>query len=168
MPELSAVAARRAGGERVLLCVVDDSEELRVALEYAALRSKRTGSRVALVYVIDLGGAQFQHWTSVADLMREEARTEAEQVIGRAATQVQRWSGKMPILYIREGVRSDEVLSLVQEDPSISILVLAANTGPQGPGPLVTALTQKAVSQLAVPVVIVPGNLSDEDIEALA
>jgi nucleotide-binding universal stress UspA family protein len=122
---------------------------------------------VALLCVVDLGDAQFQHWASVADLMREEARTEAEQVIGRAAAQVQRWSGKMPVLYIREGVASEEVLNLIQEDPGISILVLGASTGPQGPGPLITALTQKAVSQLPVPMVIVPGNLSDEELEAL-
>ena len=50
---------------RTLLCVVDESDELPVALTFAALRSRRTGSHVALLYVIATP-ADFQHWASVA------------------------------------------------------------------------------------------------------
>lgn len=100
--------------------------------------------------------------------MREEARDEAEQRLQRAAAQVQRWSGKMPILYIREGPESEEVIKLVEEEPDISILVLAASVDPQGPGPLVSSLTGKSIGRMRVPIVIVPGNLSDEELELLA
>jgi len=158
---------RRGSSGRVLLCVVDESEELRVALEFAALRARRTGARVALLYVIDQP-TDYQHWAAVGDLMREEAREEAEQVVQRSAAQVQRWSGAIPAVHIREGSSSEQVLQLIEEDRNISVLVLAANTGPQGPGPLVTALTGKSIGQLRVPVVIVPGNLSDEELESLA
>jgi nucleotide-binding universal stress UspA family protein len=153
--------------KRVLLCVVDETEELDVAIEFAALRAKRHNSRVALLYVVDRA-AEFQHWGTVGDLMREEARNEAEQRLQRAAAQVQRWSGQVPVLYIREGAPSDELIKLINEDHSISILILAANTGPQGPGPLVTALTSKYVGRLRVPLVVVPGNLSDEALDLLA
>ena len=61
-----------------------------------------------------------------------------------------------------------ELLKLIAEEPMISILVLGASTNPKGPGPLVSALTGKFVSRLRIPVTIVPGNLSDEDIESLA
>jgi len=157
----------RSGNQRVLLCVVDDSEELSVALEFASLRARRTNARVALLYVIDKP-TEFQHWASIGDLMREEARDEAEQRLQRAAAQVQRWSGKMPILYIREGPESEEVIKLVEEEPDISILVLAASVDPQGPGPLVSSLTGKSIGRMRVPIVIVPGNLSDEELELLA
>ncbi len=154
------------GKTRVLLCVVDESEELKVALEYAALRARRAGSRVALLYVIEQP-ADFHHFASIGDLMREEAREEAEQRLQRAAAQVQRWSGTMPILYIREGTRSEEVIKLIDEEPDISVLVLGAAVGTSGPGPLTTSLTGKSVGKMRVPIMIVPGNLSEEDLESL-
>ena len=152
---------------RTLLCVVDETEEVSVALEFAALRARRQNGRVALLYVLDPPGG-FQHWATVADLMREEARDEAEQKLQRAAAMVQRWSGSFPIFYIRDGSPAEEVISLIEEEPEISILILGAAVGPQGPGPLVTSLAGKSIGRMRVPIVIVPGNLSDEDLDALA
>ncbi|MFZ0693929.1 MAG: universal stress protein, partial [Alphaproteobacteria bacterium] len=73
----------------------------------------------------------------------------------------------MPVLHIREGSRRDELLALIEEDPSISVLVLAASTKPSGPGPLIAALTGKFINKVRVPVTIVPGNLTDAQIAAL-
>jgi hypothetical protein len=84
------------------------------------------------------------------------------------AAEVQKLSGAMPVLYLREGNRRDELLNLIGEEPTISILILGASTSPKGPGPLVSALTGKFVSRMRIPVTIVPGNLSDEDIESIA
>jgi hypothetical protein len=47
------------------------------------------------------------------------------------------------------------------------MLVLAASPGPEGPGPLVT-LMANAVGSFPIPVTIVPGDLSDVDIDALS
>ena len=60
------------------------------------------------------------------------------------------------------------MLKLIDEEPSISILVLGAATGAKGPGPLVSSLTGKQVGKLRIPITIVPGNLSDADIENIA
>lgn len=80
---------------------------------------------------------------------------------------VQELSGDMPILYVREGNVREELLRLIDEEPSISILVLGADTGPGGPGPLVTALTGKFSGKLHIPLTIVPGSLTDEEVDAL-
>lgn len=151
--------------ERIFLAVVDQSEELGVALRFASLRAKNTGGRVALLYVIE--PADFQHWMAVEDLMREERRQEAEAVLQKFSAQVQEWSGKTPVLYVREGKMREELLKLIDEDRSISILVLAAATGTAGPGPLVSSLAGKMTNRLRVPLTIVPGNLTDEQIESL-
>lgn len=151
---------------RVFLVVVDESPELGVALRYACMRAKKTGGRVALLYVIE--AADFQQWAGVNELMREEARQEAEQALQKMAADVQKLSAAMPVLYVREGERRDELLKLIDEEPAISILVLGAATGPRGPGPLVSALTSKFVGKLRVPVTIVPGNLSLEDVDNIA
>jgi nucleotide-binding universal stress UspA family protein len=166
-PDSNAVstAAPKSSG-RVFLVVVDNSPELGVALRYACARAKKTGGRVALLYVME--PADFQQWAGVNELMREEARQEAEQTLQKMAADVQKMSAAMPVLYVREGERRDELLKLIDEEPTISILVLGAATGPRGPGPLVSALTSKFVGKLRVPVTIVPGNLSLEDVDNVA
>ena len=73
----------------------------------------------------------------------------------------------MPVVFIRRGSARDQLLELLVEEPSISILVLAAGTGSKGPGPLISTLAGKLYSKLQVPITIVPGTLSDEDIDAL-
>ena len=151
--------------ERVFLVVVDESEEMRVALRYASLRAKHVGGRVALLYVIE--PSDFMHWIAIESLRQEERRTEAEALLQDLSAEVHRFTGETPVLHLREGSRRDELLKLIDEEPSISILILAASTDPSGPGPLVTALTGRFVGKLRVPVTIVPGHLSDEQIDAL-
>ena len=149
--------------DRVFLVVVDETEEMKVALRFACLRARRTGGRVALLYVIE--PAEFQHWMAVEDLMREEARSEGEQLLQRLAAQVNELVGTIPVLYVREGKVRDELFKLLDEEPRISILVLGANTGSRGPGPLVSALTGKMIGKRRVPITVVPGNLRDEEID---
>lgn len=164
--ETGGEAAARQAGDRVFLVVVDDTEEMQVALRFACGRAKHTGGRVALLYVIE--PHDFQHWMAVGDLMREEARNEAEQLLQKLAAQAGEWAGGMPILYLREGSRRDALLELIDEEPRISILVLGASTGTGGPGPLVSALTGKFIGKLRIPVTVVPGNLSEEDIDSIS
>ena len=92
--------------QRIFLVIVDDSEELNIALTYACLRARNSGGRVALLYVIE--PSDFQHWIAVEDIMRAERRTEAEQILQRHAKQVNEITGALPILYVREGERRDE------------------------------------------------------------
>src|SRR3546814_4905678 len=99
---------------RGFLVVVDETGEMRVALRFAALRARTTGGKVAMLYVVEPSG--FQHWMSVGDLMREEARTEAEQVLQRLAAEVNELAGSLPVLYVREGDRRDELLALLDEE----------------------------------------------------
>jgi nucleotide-binding universal stress UspA family protein len=155
---------RKKQAHRVFLVVVDQSNELKLALRFAARRARATGGRVAMLYVTEPAEAE---WLGVGDIMREERRAEAEQRLQELSTQVQTLSGEMPILYVREGNVRDELLKLVDEEPSISILVLAADAGSSGPGPLVTALTGKFAGKLHIPLTIVPGSLTDEEVDAI-
>jgi nucleotide-binding universal stress UspA family protein len=150
---------------RIFLVVVDESEELNIALSYACLRARNSGGRVALLYVMDPG--EVRSFMMIEDIMREERRTEAEQVLQRHAKQVNEITGTLPVLYLREGNRRDELMKLIDEEPSVSILVLAAGTGPEGPGPLVSYLTGKAVGRLRIPLTIVPGSLTPDQLEAV-
>ena len=151
--------------ERVFLVVVDESDELKVALRYAARRAQHTGGRVALLFVIE--PSDLQQWAAVETLMREEQREQAEALLQKLSAEVTELSGSMPVIFIREGRRRHELLALIDEEPTNSILVLAASAGAEGPGPLITALTGKALTKLRVPITIVPGSLSDQQLDAL-
>ncbi|MCZ6845020.1 MAG: universal stress protein, partial [Alphaproteobacteria bacterium] len=75
--------------------------------------------------------------------------------------------GEMPILYIKEGDIKSALVQLIDEDSQIRILVLAAATGTRGPGPLIRFLMKKIIDKLRIPVTIVPGGLSDDQIDAV-
>jgi len=151
---------------RVFLVVVDETEELQIAVHYAARRAAHTGGRVALLYVIE--PSELQTWVAIENLAREEQREEAEQLMQRLCEEILPIAGSMPIVYIREGPRRDELLALINEDPSISILVLAAGTGPEGPGPLISYLAGKPAARLRIPITIVPGSRAMEQLDAVS
>ena len=151
--------------ERIFLVVVDESEEMRVALHYAALRAFHTGGKVALLAAIEPPGVQISK--AVEERMEEESRAEVETLIGKLTAEIQKIAGTMPVVHIREGRLRDELIALIDEEPSISILVLATGTGQEGPGPLITALIGRS-AKLRVPITIVPGNLTNEQIAELA
>lgn len=150
---------------RVFLVVVDDSPEMRAALRFACRRAKSSDGQVALLRVIE--PAEYQHFASIGNLMRAEARESAEELLNRLAGEVNTLSAHVPVLYVREGEPREELIKLISEEPSISVLVLAADTGSKGPGPLITALTGKYMGKMRVPVTIVPGSLTDDQIDQI-
>jgi nucleotide-binding universal stress UspA family protein len=164
------MATKRRSGEeghrRKFLAVIDDTPECSRAVRYAARRAEHTGGAVVLLYVI--GPAEFQHWMGVENIMRAEAMEAAETALGRFADMIRERSQVEPELVIREGNRSEEILKLIDADEDIAILVLAAGTDKEGPGPLVTALAGKASGTFPVPITIVPGQLDDEAIAAIS
>ena len=162
MPEAETVPE----GRRNFLVVVDDTPECRVALRFACRRAHNTGGGVTLLYVIE--PADFQHWMAVGDLMQQEARDEAERVLHGLAADVTALTGIVPEFVVREGSRHDELLSLIEEDPGIRVLVLGAAAGTEGPGPLVSALAGQDSGTFRVPITVVPGTLSEDQIDELS
>jgi nucleotide-binding universal stress UspA family protein len=164
-PDAKAAQPAEVPAERVFLVVVDDTPELLTALRYASRRAKRTGGVVAMLYVIEPIEQQLS--STVNDLMRQEAREQGEEVLHRFSELVVSLTGQLPRTVVREGNRREELLKLITEDPTISILVLGAASGAEGPGPLVTALAGKHAGSLRVPITIVPGSLSENQIDAI-
>lgn len=158
-------ASDSSPSNRIFLVVADKTPEMANALRFAAGRAKRTGGLVGILRVIE--PTDFQHWSAVGNLMREEARADAEQLLQECAATIEGVHDRMPILYIREGNHKDALLKLIEEEPAIRILLLGAASGAKGPGPLISFLTKKVVGKLRIPVTIVPGALTQEQIDAL-
>jgi len=149
--------------DRVFLVVVDDSPERHIALRYACLRVRNSGGRVALLRVVE--PPEMTEWAGVGAMLEEERREEAEKLLSGLAAEVQEITGGMPILLIRQGDPREALLDLLEEDPRISILVLAAAAAGSGPGPLIAALTGRYGARLRVPMTIVPAALDEADIQ---
>ena len=150
---------------RKFMVVLDNSTECLNAMRFAAMRAQNTGVRVEILAVIP--PEEFNHWIGVGEIMREEARARIEAHYEVFAKWMREKHGVDPELVIREGEMVPEILSQIREDAEVDILVLGAATDRKGPGPLVTQLS-KSSGSLDVPIVIVPGSLSKEQLEVLS
>ncbi len=155
-----------AGHKPKFMVVVDETEECDRAIYFASRRAVRIGGAVVLLRVIETEDRN-QQWLGVADIMRAEAHEEANAALDRASARANGVAGITPERVIREGNKSDEILKLIDEDEDIAILVLAAGTGKDGPGPLVSSLG-KTAGTFPIPIAVVPGHLADEDLDAMS
>jgi len=155
-----------AGHSPKFLVVIDDSPECDRALYFASRRGLRIGATVLMLRVIETHD-HGQQWLGVADIMRAEAHEEANAMLAKFAARSNGIAGITPECVIREGDPAQEILKLIEEDEDIAVLVLAAAADSEGPGPLVTNLSKTAGS-FPIPIAIVPGQLSDEDLDAMS
>jgi nucleotide-binding universal stress UspA family protein len=158
--------AREEGHKRKFLVVIDDTPECLVALSYAARRAQHTNGGVVLLFVIEPEAPQ--GFAGVEEVMREEAREQAQAALSKFAARTRDLSNLDAEMVIREGKTAEEVRQLIESDEDIAVLVLAAGESTEGPGPLVTAIAARGSGTFPVPITIVPGTLTDEQIEAIA
>lgn len=158
--------SNETGHRPKFLVIVDETEECDRALYFAARRAMRTNSGVVLLAIVDPAG--FHEWLGVGDMIQQEAEEAASAMLNRSAMRAREIAGIQPETVTRQGARSEQIIQLIEEDEDISFLVLAASSSSEGPGPLVSTLAAKSSGTFPVPIVIVPGAMSDDEIEALA
>jgi nucleotide-binding universal stress UspA family protein len=157
------------GSYRKFLVVADDTPEFAAALKFACLRAKATGGRITMLRVLE--PAVFEHWSGVREEMERQQRSEAEALLQKLAAQVVEVTGHPPEFQVKEsGDVRGAIRSVIVADPEIKILVLAAAVHGRGPGPLVSAICKEGVSHHGrkLPVTIVPGDLTDEELGELS
>ena len=157
------------GHKRKLLVVVDETPECESALAFAASRAQRTGGQLSLLYVIE-PDVDFQ-WLAVEDVAREEGHNKAKAVFRLFGRKLKAMGFEklVPEEVVREGIKAEEITKLIEEDEDVGLLVLGASKDPSGPGPLVSTLAGgRLAGTFPVPITLVPGHLSIEEILALA
>ncbi len=151
--------------KRKFLVVVDDSPESRVALRFASGRASHVeGGVVVLFHVI--APAKFQHWVAVENKMREESMEDAKALLEEISTEMFAYCGVRPEHVIREGHAEDELKAFMEGDDNLFALILGASAEGD-PGPLVNYFSGPGAGKLKCPVVIVPGSLSEKQIDFL-
>jgi len=154
------------GHKRKYLVIIDDSEECERAVHWAAKRAGRTKSQIVMLRVIDTEESN-QQWLGVADVMMAEAKEAANKAFDKYTAVIKKIARLTPERSIRQGDLTEEILKLIEEDADIGILALAAGTGKDGPGPLVSSLS-KTAGTFPIPIAVVPGQLSDDELDAMA
>ena len=155
-PKNDAFAEHQRWGGTYLV-VADESEEFQVALKYAVRMANANKCRLGIFYVLEDQG--FMHWGNVEKRVHDEQRLQAERVLNEACFEVQERGGEIPALYLQEGGRIEALTTTIENDPNISMLILAGGTQGSGPGPLVSHFTGKGFSRLRVPVIVVPEHI---------
>ncbi|ACM25291.1 universal stress protein [Agrobacterium sp. SHOUNA12C] len=157
--------SRLEGHRRKFMAVIDGTPECQRAVHYAGRRAKNSNGGLVLLYVIPEG--DFQQWLGVEEIMRAEAREEAEATTAKAAQIVRENIGIDPEIVIREGSAAEQINAMIEEDRDIALLVLAAGSAKEGPGPLVSSIAGRAAA-FPIPVTVLPDTLTNEEIDALS
>jgi hypothetical protein len=157
----------RMSGAFACLVVADESPEFPAALTYAALLAKATSWRLVMLRVIE--PTDPGPWASVTEEIRRQALDAAESLTQRFSAEVWAECGINAEPVIREGDLKPEIRRMIEDEPSIKLVVLAAAAGAGGAGPLVSSLAKgQGLGGRALPVIVVPGALTKDEVRALA
>ena len=145
-----------------LICVNNDNYS-EVALHFACSMAKQNDGSVIMLHVIE--PADYQTIGSVAEKMREEQIQEAEKLMNKLALKVQKWSQITPVFIVKHGVIESEIISLIEEDRSINMLVVGTAADTSTKSKTLPPLVASLGSKLKIPMLIVPGSLTKKQIE---
>ena len=149
------------------LVIADESKEFPAALTYAGQLAKVNGWRLVMLRVIEPSDPA--PWASITEEMRRQALEAAESLTQRFAAEVWAECGVTAEPVLREGGAKQELKKLIDEDFSLKLVVLAAAHSGSNPGPFVQSLAKpQGLSTRHIPVMVIPGALSREEIRALA
>ena len=154
-----------AEAKRTYLVVIDDSEDARVALRFAARRAAKTDGRIEVLGIVE--PQDFVQFGGVQAAIEEEQRLRIEGVVSSSVGEILDESGVEAKIIVEQGepVRTGREYSGGRED--VAALVLGA--APSGsPGPLVVNFCGNDAGRLPCPVMLIPGSLSDERLEQLS
>ena len=149
---------------RVYLVVMDESEEAQKALRFASRRAIQVGGKVHLLAIVEK--QNFSAFGAVQATIEQEARDRAEVLASSAAGNIFSESGKMPAITVKVGDADAVIREYLDSHPEVAALVLGAASG-GSPGPLVAHFTSHS-GDLPCPLYIVPGGVTNEDIDRFA
>ena len=153
---------------RYILVIADDSPEMEIALEYACARSKKTSRKIIIATFIE--PLDVLTTQGVTEIMKNEARDTAETLLQKAASHVKDKTDEMPALVLREGETIVELKKLIEEEKNINVLVLAANSDPKNKdsNSIINSLLSQEITNMRIPIMIVPGNFSKDHIALIS
>lgn len=150
---------------RTYLVVIDETDEAKTALRFASHRAAKTHGGIHILALVE--PMDIVPWGNVQATITNEAQQKAEELVMSSAGEILEESGIRPKITVKRGQAVKIVRSMLADDPDIAALVLgAAPNGP--PGPLVSHFTGNNCGNVPCPIMVIPGGLSDEDLDRVS
>ncbi len=151
---------------KLLLCI-DNTDHSRVALRFACSKAKNMDFALEMIHVMNSSEYNTNTLFGVGDKIRDERRAEVEKMVTSMATEAQNYAGITPSCIIREGSLGEEIAKAVNEDGNFNMLIIGKAPQEASKKDIITQLTAELAGKLMIPMIIVPGNLTDQQIEEL-
>ena len=145
------------------LAVFDGTDECKSAVRYASRRAQINSADLLIVATIDT--VEFTYWLNVNSKMIDNIEKESKEMLSNLSKEIHSYSDINCDYSIEHGSKLEVVKKLIDDDQSISLLILASNKKDKKPGILVETISGIGYS---IPVVVLPGNLNDDSIDKLA
>jgi hypothetical protein len=140
------------------LVVMDETEEARAALRFAARQAVGSGDTLEILALIP--PQEFVQWSGVQAAMEEEAKLRAEAMVVEVSGTIFEEAGIRPLIVVRGGDPLKVVGEFIKDKADLNALVLGASKE-GGPGPLVSHFAGPAAGTLPCPLIIVPATLGE-------
>jgi len=144
---------------RTFLVIIDESDEARSALRFAARRAVQVGGAVHLLALVPQ--QNFSAFGAVQATIEQEARDRAEILAHGVAGNLLSESGIMPTISVKIGNGQKIVGEFLEAHREVAALVLGAAKG-GSPGPLVTHFAAHA-GALPCPLYVIPDDYDEQD-----
>jgi nucleotide-binding universal stress UspA family protein len=148
-----------------LVCV-NGEKYSEVAVHFACKLAQNNNGAITILHVIE--PADYQSFGGVAETMRSEQIQATEKLLDDLSTKVNKWSGLTPSLLAQEGIIEEEIITAVENDKSINMLIVGAASASANKSKILPPLVSSLGSKLSIPMLIVPGNMTNKKIEELA
>lgn len=151
---------------RKFLAVSDETDECISALVFAGMRAKAVGAGLVILRCAKVPG--MGGWIGLDRDISQDAIDAARIKATQHADAVEARTGVKPELSISDDESVDAIRKLVDGDPTIKVLILAAGSGRWGPGPLVSRLAKgKPLAERPIAVTVIPGDLTDKQLDEI-
>ena len=148
-----------------LVCV-NTEQYSEVALHFTCYLAKKNNGAIVLLHVIE--PADYKSLGMVADKMRKEKHAESQKFLSELAGKAKDWSGITPIVMVREGLIEDEIIAVVEENPTIRMLIAGVSSESSKKSKIIPPLVSVISTKLLIPMLIVPGTMTNQDMEEVA
>jgi hypothetical protein len=141
-----------------LLVYVDESEEFLEAMNYACELAKTESLGIILLYIIQ--DENFRHWKGVENIMREEQKNEAKEVLEKYITYIKDNYKLHVKSYIKTGEKLEILIKTLNgKRPKVKNLVLGLAMDKIENNKVISSLTGILRKKLTLPIIIVPGKI---------
>ena len=145
-----------------LVCVSDEKHS-EAALRFTCNLAKQNKGTVTLLHIIE--PSDFQSLGAIADKIRTKQHDESQELLSVVAEKVKKKHSVMPAIIVREGLIEDEIIKVVQEDKSITMLIAEASPSNSKTSKTIPSLVASVGNKLSVPVLIVPSSYKEQSMK---